>query len=276
MTKEIDILFRSFSESERQAFLQLGEPIVFEIGEVVLPAGRSAWDLYIIQLGEVSIWVGNVRLTDLGEGQIIGSSGVLSPQVQWSAVRGNSNGVFLRIRREELLVFFEGYPERLFQQFSVNLFKIWVEVLNQRNGRIAEIQSQSMDARPEQRERRFKLLIVDDEIEIREVMEEIFGVQYDVVLARDGLEAVEQALTESPDLILLDLRLPEMDGYEVCKRLKTHPNTGYIPIVMVTALNATPDKVKGIMHGADEYLTKPVDLDYLIDTVQRTLGKVYG
>ena len=71
------------------------------------------------------------------------------------------------------------------------------------------------------------------------------------------------------------MRLPELDGYEVCKRLKTHPETGYVPIVMVTALSATPDKVKGIMYGANEYLVKPVDLEKLLQTVDRILEKTY-
>ena len=75
-------------------------------------------------------------------------------------------------------------------------------------------------------------------------------------------------------VILLDLR-PKVDGYQVCRRLKTDPETGHIPIVMLTALDAA-DKVKGIMYGADESLTKPVDLELLDETVSRVLVKAYG
>ena len=276
MATEIDLLFRGFTEPERAEFLALGEPLAFTADEVVLPAGRSEWDIYIIQEGEVSIWVGTAHLADLGVGQTIGTSAILSPQLQWSAVRCKTKGIFLRIPREEVMAFFESRPQRTYQQFCVNLFKVWVEVLNQRNERIAEIQRQILSASSSHWKSRFKLLVVDDEVEIRSIMEEFFQDRYDVVTAVDGVEAVDRSMTEKPDLILLDLRLPELDGYNVCKRLKTHPQTGHIPIVVVSGLNAIPDKVKGMMYGADEYLTKPVDLQQLDDIVKRILVKVYG
>jgi len=276
MATEIDVLFRGFSAPERAEFLALGESMAFAAGEVILPAGRSEWDTYIVQEGEVSIWVGNARLADLGPGQTIGTSAILFPQLQWSAVRSKTKSILLRIPREELMAFFASHPQRRFQQFCVNLFKIWVEVLNQRNRRIAEIQRKILNASSSRWKNRFKLLVVDDEIEILNLMEEFFQDCYDVVTAKDGREALDRTLTEKPDLILLDLRLPELDGFDVCKRLKIHPEAGHIPIVMVSALNTIPDKVKGMMYGADEYLTKPVDLQQLDDIVKRILVKVYG
>lgn len=97
-----------------------------------------------------------------------------------------------------------------------------------------------------------------------------------MVKAMDGTTAITLTESENPDLVLLDLRLPELDGFQVCQRLKGHPDTGHIPIIMVTALTATPDKVKGLMYGADEYLEKPVDLRHLQETVGRVLEKLYG
>ena len=97
-----------------------------------------------------------------------------------------------------------------------------------------------------------------------------------MVKAMDGTTAITLTESENPDLVLLDLRLPELDGFQVCQRLKGHPDTGHIPIIMVTALTATPDKVKGLMYGADEYLVKPVDLRHLQETVGRVLEKLYG
>lgn len=276
MVNEVEMLFRDIPEQERAAFLALGEPVPFEAGEVVLSAGRSEWDTYIVQEGEVSLWFGNVRLADLKVNQTLGTSAVLLPQIQRSAVRGNSKGTLLRIQRDDLIRFFEAREERLFQQFCVNLFRVWVEVLRQRNVRITELQRQLLNASPADRERRFKLLIVEDEQGIRQAMVEFFKGRYDLSTAFDGLEAVDLALSERPDLILLDLRLPELDGFQVCERLKGHPDTGHIPIVVVTALTATPDKVKGLMYGADEYLVKPVDLRQLDETVSRLLQKVYG
>ena len=120
------------------------------------------------------------------------------------------------------------------------------------------------------------MLLVDDEAEILAAMEEFFADRYDIVKALDGQEAVVQVAAARPDLILLDLRLPGLDGFEVCRQLKSRSETDHIPIVMITALTATPDKVKGRMYGADEYLTKPVDLQYLGDTISRILAKAYG
>ena len=276
MQTEVDILFREFSESDRTAFLALGKPVPFAADEVILPAGRSEWDVYIVQAGEVSVWVGNVRLADLREGQTLGTSAILVPQIQWSAVRGNTPGALLQISRDAVITFFQVRPSRLFEQFCVNLFRVWLEVLRQRNGRVAELQSQFLSLAPADRKRRFKLLIVDDEEGILNTLVEIFKERYDTVTARDGLTAVARAFSDKPDLILLDLGLPQVDGFQVAECLKSYPDTGHIPIVMVTALTTAPDRVKGMIYGADEYLTKPVDLDHLYQTVNRLLERVYG
>lgn len=276
MTADLDVLFRGLSAEDRAAFLALGELVPFEADQVILPAGRSDWDIYVIEQGELSIWVGNALIGNLRSGQTIDTSAVLFPQIQWSAVRSNTDGTLLKIQREAVMGFFESRAQRVFQQFCVNLFKVWVGVLRDRNSRIAQIQAQLLHGAQPRSKERYSILVVDDEAEIRVAMEEFFGERYDVVTAADGIEAIERAVTDRPDVILLDLRLPNVDGYEVCKRLKTHPETGYIPIVMLTALNATPDKVKGMMYGADEYLTKPVDLEFLDETVSRILAKVYG
>tara|TARA_B100000959_G_scaffold247953_1_gene274542 strand:- start:31 stop:402 length:372 start_codon:yes stop_codon:yes gene_type:complete len=90
----------------------------------------------------------------------------------------------------------------------------------------------------------------------------------------DGTTAITLTESENPDLVLLDLRLPELDGFQVCQRLKGHPDTGHIPIIMVTALTATPDKVKGLMYGADEYLVNPADLRHLQENVGKALRLV--
>ena len=98
---------------------------------------------------------------------------------------------------------------------------------------------------------------------------------YDIVEAGDGEEAITMAFTQKPDLILLDLRLPKVDGYQVCQTLKGNPITSGIPIIMLTALNATPNKIKGIEFGADDYVDKPFDLDELaarIKMVTRRMG----
>ncbi len=93
-----------------------------------------------------------------------------------------------------------------------------------------------------------------------------------VITAKSGLEGIEMARTELPDTILLDIRMPQMDGYEVCKRLKNDERTKHIPIIMLTAINNEPkDLVKGLSAGADAYLTKPLDESVLVAQVNTAL-----
>ena len=121
-----------------------------------------------------------------------------------------------------------------------------------------------------------KILVVDDEDEVRAGLREFLeGLDYAICEAADGEEALAKTFTEKPHMILLDLRLPKVDGYQVCQTLKGNPITSGIPIIMVTALNATPNKIKGIEFGADDYVDKPFDLAELaarIKMVTRRLG----
>ena len=119
-----------------------------------------------------------------------------------------------------------------------------------------------------------KVLIVDDEAEARSALGEFLqGQGFVIHEAADGEEALAKAFTEKPDVLLLDLRLPKLDGYQVCQTLKGNPITSGIPIIMVTALNTTPQKVKGIEYGADDYVTKPFDLEELFARIKMVLRR---
>ncbi|GAB4344924.1 MAG: response regulator [Candidatus Abyssubacteria bacterium] len=106
---------------------------------------------------------------------------------------------------------------------------------------------------------RSKILVVDDEntvVEVHKKLLELSG--YDVIIARNGLEALQKVSMENPDLILTDLSMPEMDGLELCRRLKNGKKTGLIPIVVVTAMDDFDNKIRGIETGADDFLAKPI------------------
>ncbi|MDY6965420.1 MAG: response regulator [Halobacteriota archaeon] len=121
---------------------------------------------------------------------------------------------------------------------------------------------------------RTKILIVDDEIDTLTPLKKALEVEgYAVVDAMDGLSALEKARSERPDLILLDLMLPEMDGYEVCQKLRGDPLTDHIPIVMLTCVGEVDSKVKGIEMGADDYITKPFNLSELKARVKMVLRR---
>ncbi|HTI85357.1 MAG TPA: PleD family two-component system response regulator [Alphaproteobacteria bacterium] len=105
-----------------------------------------------------------------------------------------------------------------------------------------------------------RVLIVDDiPTNLRLLEAKLTAEYFSVQSAQSGAAALQLAENDPPDIILLDVMMPEMDGFEVCRRLKTNPRTAAIPVVMVTALSDTEDRVKGLEAGADDFLTKPVN-----------------
>ncbi len=119
-----------------------------------------------------------------------------------------------------------------------------------------------------------KVLVVDDDARTLRMMEAMLvSAGYCVILAENGNEAISKALESSPDIILLDVMMPEIDGFEVAKRLQTITATKDIPIVMVTALGEVKDRVKALKMGADDFLTKPVDKTELLTRVKTMVEK---
>ncbi|WP_138203244.1 response regulator [Haloimpatiens lingqiaonensis] len=120
-----------------------------------------------------------------------------------------------------------------------------------------------------------KILVVDDEEHIRELIK--FNLEkngYKVECAVDGNEALEYVKNNIPKLILLDLMLPGIDGYDVCKKIRGDKNTSNIPIIMITAKGEEIDKILGLELGADDYITKPFSVRELIARVKAILRRV--
>ena len=104
-----------------------------------------------------------------------------------------------------------------------------------------------------------RVLVVDDiPVNVRLLEAKLSAEYYDVITANSGAEALEIIKSEPPDIVLLDVMMPEMDGFEVCRRIKADPATALLPVIMVTALNEQSDRVTGLEAGADDFLTKPV------------------
>ncbi len=116
-----------------------------------------------------------------------------------------------------------------------------------------------------------KVLIVDDELLNRELLEAILHEQYEVITACNGQEALSKVSSECPDIVLLDIIMSDINGYEVCRQLKKNKETSIIPVVMITVLKEKDERIKAIEVGADDFLSKPVDPTEVLTRVKSLL-----
>jgi DNA-binding response OmpR family regulator len=117
-----------------------------------------------------------------------------------------------------------------------------------------------------------KVLVADDEVHIVMLLKitlEMNG--YEVILARDGLEALEKVTSDSPDLILLDIKMPKLNGWQVCEKLKSNEQTRKIPIIMVTAFAQSEARQRSLDLGADDYITKPFESSFLLESIKKVI-----
>ncbi|MEE9268757.1 MAG: response regulator [Candidatus Krumholzibacteria bacterium] len=118
-----------------------------------------------------------------------------------------------------------------------------------------------------------KVLVVDDEVYILHILEFSLGAEgFEVISASNGELAVEKAKQEKPNLIVLDIMMPVLDGYETCRRLKQDPETKDIPVVLLTAKGRDVDKRLGFEVGAIDYIVKPFSPSRLIERIEEIIG----
>ena len=120
------------------------------------------------------------------------------------------------------------------------------------------------------------LLVEDNEMNRDMLSRRLLRKGFDVVMAEDGAAGVAQATSLSPALILMDMSLPVIDGWEATRRLKADPATAGIPIIALTAHAMSEDRDKALAAGCDDYDTKPIDLDRLLEKIAGLLGKTAG
>jgi two-component system alkaline phosphatase synthesis response regulator PhoP len=119
-----------------------------------------------------------------------------------------------------------------------------------------------------------KILVVDDEPQLVEMVKmRLEASGYEIVIAADGQEALDKARQEKPDLIILDLMLPKLDGYKVCRMLKFDEKYKKIPIILFSARAQEQDKLLGMQVGADDYITKPFEPKILLSKIEGLLNK---
>jgi two-component system alkaline phosphatase synthesis response regulator PhoP len=119
-----------------------------------------------------------------------------------------------------------------------------------------------------------KILVVDDEIYIVHILDFSLGMEgYEVVTALDGEQALHKVKNDKPDLVVLDIMMPKLDGYETCKILKSDPDTKNIPVILLSAKGRNADQKMGYQVGADDYITKPFSPRKLVERINMILGQ---
>ena len=126
---------------------------------------------------------------------------------------------------------------------------------------------------PQKKETGKKLLVIDDSDQIRRFLKHVFNKEYQILEARNGQDGINVALKEEPDLILCDVMMPVKDGYETCREIKNDPKMAQTPVVMLTAKVESEDVITGIEAGADDYITKPFDVEILRSKINSLMKK---
>lgn len=116
------------------------------------------------------------------------------------------------------------------------------------------------------------ILVIDDNAEVRDLLRDILSPAFTIMEAADGLEGWNKACEIVPDLIISDVLMPELDGNQLCEKIKSSHITNHIPVILLTALPTTEDRIKGLKHGADSYIPKPFEVEHLLVRVEKLIS----
>ncbi len=123
-------------------------------------------------------------------------------------------------------------------------------------------------------QKKHKILIVDDEPDILHVLNLLLSEQYETLTASNGLDSINLAKSWGPDLILMDIMMPTLDGMSACKTIRQDEETRHIPVIFITALNDNQDRIRGFNLGADDFISKPFDSDLLAVRIASKLKRL--
>ena len=117
----------------------------------------------------------------------------------------------------------------------------------------------------------YTVLVADDSPDLRNYLGKLLSMHYNVIMAQDGREAYEKAIADQPDIIISDVIMPEMDGMELCQRIKANPDTSHIPVILLSARSLPVDKIEGFESLADDYMTKPFHPELLVSRIDNLI-----
>jgi signal transduction histidine kinase/DNA-binding response OmpR family regulator/ligand-binding sensor domain-containing protein len=177
---------------------------------------------------------------------------LLQGEISAKSIQGVETRFTVKIPSKEL----KDFDFKTDKESKRSFIKNWVPLAN-------DIVSEEVQVSNPNKKKEHAILIVENELDIQHFLFSTLSKKYDISIANNGVEGLEKVNQKNPDLVISDVMMPEMDGYELCNKIKSDSKTCHIPVLLLTALGSNDDIVKGLEFGADEYLSKPFSIKHL-------------